>query len=216
VPGVMAESEVAEEPNELMTTILGGEPGHIQSWRWNDYGCPPPMRVGEGTDRGLGAPVLGGGQRLASSSGGQQVQQPRKRDASESAQCSSQRTLAWEPRQLLIPSVRRHVMPGATGSNTTKGAKPGNVAAELAQLAEQAVAQAAAEGLILHRSNTNKTGFKGVKKNVSKTSYRSRKTGAPRPLPFFLLLLLQPKRQHSAMPAASCDVLLACSVVVLD
>ena len=63
-------------------------------------------------------------------------------------------------------------MPGATGSNTTKGAKPGNVAAELAQLAEQAVAQAAAEGLILHRSNTNKTGFKGVKKNVSKTSYR--------------------------------------------
>lgn len=65
-------------------------------------------------------------------------------------------------------------MPGATGSNTTKGAKPGNVAAELAQLAEQAVAQAAAEGRILHRSNTNKTGFKGVTKkdNVGKTSYQ--------------------------------------------
>ena len=164
MPGVMAESEVAEEPNELMTTILGGEPGHIQAWRWNDYGCPPPMRVGEGTDRGLGTPVLGGGQRLASSSGGQQVQQPRKRDASESAQCSSQRTLAWEPRQLLIPSVRRHAMPGATGSNTTKGAKPGNVAkspAELAQLAEQAVAQAAAEGLILHRSKHKQNGIQG-------------------------------------------------------
>ena len=68
-------------------------------------------------------------------------------------------------------------MPGATGSNTTKGAKPGNVAkspAELAQLAKQAVAQAAAEGLILHRSKTNKTGFKGVTKkdNVGKTSYQ--------------------------------------------
>ena len=58
-------------------------------------------------------------------------------------------------------------MPGATGSNTT------NVARSCSGLVEQAVAQAAAEGLILHRSKTNKTGFKGVTKNnnVDKTSY---------------------------------------------
>ena len=71
-------------------------------------------------------------------------------------------------------------MPGVTGSNTTKVAKSCNVAkspAELAQLAEQAVAQAAAEGLTLHRSSKSKTGFKSVtrKECVLKTDqYQAR------------------------------------------
>ena len=198
-----------------MTTILGGEPGHIQSWRWKDYGsAADASRRG---DRARSGRARAGWRSKA----GFKQWRAAGTAATQEGCLGIRAVLLTKDSGVGTASAahsKREETRNARGHwfQHHQGCQPGNVAkspAELAQLAEQAVAQAAAEGLILHRSNTNKTGFKGVKKNVSKTSYRSRKTGAPRPLPFFLLLLLQPKRQHSAMPAASCDVLLACSVV---